>query len=396
MTSTELSYRSNNDLRRLNLSNVLKIVHLSNGATRSEIAQETGLNRSTVLDLLNSLEDRGLVVQSQSTGSNEIGRPSITVSTSNTIVSFAVLPRLSELDLAVIGLGGTIITQSRLPLEKGTTPAEAAKKASHWIESIRKTLPEGTLISGIGVAAAGPVRFGKGEIRFAPSLNWREVPFVELLQKDTDLDVAMDNDAGLWCSAEQRFGVGRGHKNMVLLIGVNGGLGGGSVVNGEIVRGHDGYAGEFGHMRISDSEQLDYSGIPGTLEAMVRREDIVSTLGLGEVSDDQLFAAISQSNSKALEKLLITQTNYLGRAIGVLLNVYNPEVLVLAGFLELFVKLRKHDLLESIRSQSLHFSSENLEIVTGTRGSDLLAVGVAELGFQNLMENPLQAELTPA
>jgi predicted NBD/HSP70 family sugar kinase len=396
MTSTELSYRSNNDLRRLNLSNVLKIVHLSNGATRSEIAQETGLNRSTVLDLLNSLEDRGLVVQSQSTGSNEIGRPSITVSTSNTIVSFAVLPRLSELDLAVIGLGGTIITQARLPLEKGTTPAEAAKKASHWIESIRKTLPEGTLISGIGVAAAGPVRFGKGEIRFAPSLNWREVPFVELLQKDTDLDVAMDNDAGLWCSAEQRFGVGRGHKNMVLLIGVNGGLGGGSVVNGEIVRGHDGYAGEFGHMRISDSEQLDYSGIPGTLEAMVRREDIVSTLGLGEVSDDQLFAAISQSNSKALEKLLITQTNYLGRAIGVLLNVYNPEVLVLAGFLELFVKLRKHELLESIRSQSLHFSSENLEIVTGTRGSDLLAVGVAELGFQNLMENPLQAELTPA
>jgi len=396
MTSTELSYRSNNDLRRLNLANVLEIVHLSNGATRSEIAAETGLNRSTVLDLLNTLEDRGLVVQSQTSGSNEIGRPSITVSTSNKIVSFAVLPRLSELDLAVVGLGGTIITKARLPLAKGTTPREAAKKASGWIQKIRSTLPEGTLVSGIGVAAAGPVRFGKGEIRFAPSLNWREVPFVELLKQDTDLAVAMDNDAGLWCSAEQRFGVGKGHKNMVLLIGVNGGIGGGSVVNGEIVRGHDGYAGEFGHMRISDREQLDYSGIPGTLEAMVRREDIVSTLGLGEVGDDQLFTAVSQSKSEALEVLLKKQTNYLGRAIGILLNIYNPEVLVLAGFLEIFVKLRKHELLESIRSQSLHFSSENLEIVTGTRGSDLLAVGVAELGFQELMENPLQAVLTPA
>jgi hypothetical protein len=184
MTSTELSYRSNNDLRRLNLANVLQIVHLSNGATRSEIAAETGLNRSTVLDLLNSLEERGLVVQSQTSGSNEIGRPSITVSTSNKIVSFAVLPRLSELDLAVVGLGGTIITQARLPLAKGTTPKEAAKKASDWIQKIRSTLPEGTLVSGIGVAAAGPVRFGKGEIRFAPSLNWREVPFVELLKQD--------------------------------------------------------------------------------------------------------------------------------------------------------------------------------------------------------------------
>lgn len=183
---------------------------------------------------------------------------------------------------------------------------------------------------------------------------------------------------------------------MVLLIGVNGGIGGGGVVNGEVVRGHDGYAGEFGHMRISDSEQLDYSGIPGTLEAMVRREDIVSTLGLGEVDDEQLFLAISQSNSGSLEKLLNSHINYLGRAIGILLNIYNPEVLVLAGFLETFIKLKKEELLESIRSQSLHFSSENLEIVTGTRGNDLLAVGVAELGFQNLMQNPLQAELISA
>jgi predicted NBD/HSP70 family sugar kinase/predicted transcriptional regulator len=396
MTTTELSYRSNNDLRRQNLADILRIVHHSNGATRSEIASETGLNRSTVLDLLNSLEQRGLVVQSQNSGGNEIGRPSITVSTSNKIVSIAVLPRLSQLDLAVVGLGGTIITQARLPLAKGVTAEQAAKKASGWIESIRETLPEGTLISGIGVAAAGPVRFGKGEIRFAPSLNWNEVPFVELLEKDTELPVAMDNDAGLWCSAEQRFGVGRGHQNMVLLIGVNGGIGGGGVVNGEVVRGHDGYAGEFGHMRISDSEQLDYSGIPGTLEAMVRREDIVSTLGLGEVDDEQLFIAISQSNSASLDKLLKSHINYLGRAIGILLNIYNPEVLVLAGFLETFIKLKKEELLESIRSQSLHFSSENLEIVTGTRGNDLLAVGVAELGFQNLMQNPLQAELISA
>lgn len=396
MSSAELSYRSNNDLRRQNLADVLRIVHHSNGATRSKITSDTGLNRSTVLDLLNSLEQRGLVTQSQNSGGSEIGRPSITVNTSNKIVSFAVLPRLSELDLAVVGLGGTIMTKARLPLAKGTTPKEAANTAADWIKKIRSTLPEGTLVSGVGVAAAGPVKIGNGEIRFAPSLNWREVPFVELLRANTELPVAMDNDAGLWCSAEQRFGVGRGHKNMVLLIGVNGGIGGGAVVNGEIVRGHDGYAGEFGHMRISDAEKLDYSGIPGTLEAMVRREDIVSNLGLGEISDEQLLVAVSESKSRSLSRLLDKQVNYLGRAIGILLNIYNPQVLVLAGFLEIFIKLRKQELLESVRSQSLHFSSENLEIVTGTRGSDLLAIGVAELGFQNLMENPLLAELTPA
>jgi predicted NBD/HSP70 family sugar kinase len=181
---------------------------------------------------------------------------------------------------------------------------------------------------------------------------------------------------------------------MLLLIGVNGGLGGGAVVNGEIVRGADGYAGEFGHMRISDQSRLDYSGIPGTLEALVRREDLVTAMGLGDVDDDQLIAAVTASKSKRLEKLLDQQTHYLARAIGVLLNAFNPEIVVLAGFLEIFVRLRERELRKQIKDQSLSFSSENLKIVTGTRGSDLLLVGAAELGFRDLLENPLDSELT--
>lgn len=392
----ERSGKSNADVRRQNLSSVMRQVHYSDSPNRSEIAAQTGLNRSTVLDLLNTLENRGLVTQSTSSNPTLIGRPSITVAASDNIVSFAVLPRLSELNLAAVGLGGKILTRVRLPLMKGTSPEVAAELACHWINTTRNTMPRGTLISGVGLAAAGPVSMGKGEIRLAPALDWQDVPFRDLVAKSVDCNVEMDNDAGLWCAAEQRFGVGRGHKNMLLLIGVNGGLGGGAVVNGEIVRGHDGYAGEFGHMRISDKSKLDYSNIPGTLEAMVRREDIVSVLGLGEVDDEQLVTVAAASQSKRLERLLSSQTHYLGRAIATLSSAFNPEIIVLAGFLEIFPRLRQQQLRSEIKSQALSFSSENLKLVTGTRGNDLLLVGAAELGFRDLLDNPLESELAKA
>lgn len=392
----ERSGKSNADVRRQNLSSVIRQVHYSISPNRSRIAAQTGLNRSTVLDLLNTLEQRGLVTQSTSSNSSDIGRPSITVTASNKIVSFAVLPRLSELNLAAVGLGGTILTKARLPLKKGSSPEIAAALACNWINTIRHTLPAGTMVSGVGLAAAGPVSMGKGEIRLAPSLGWQDAPFRDLVANTLDFRVEMDNDAGLWCAAEQRFGVGRGHKNMLLLIGVNGGVGGGAVVNGEMVRGHDGYAGEFGHMRISDKAQLDYSGIPGTLEAMVRREDIVEVLGLGEVDDEQLAVIAAESKSRRLERLLSSQTHYLGRAIGTLVSAFNPEIIVLAGFLELFPKLRGKQLRSEIKSQALGFASENLKLVTGTRGNDLLLVGAAELGFRDLLDNPLESELAKA
>ena len=388
--------RTNTDLRKLNLSYVLSQVHYENSTTRSEIATATGLNRSTVLTLLDSLEKRGLVIQGSKSDHSDIGRPSMTVNASQSVVSFAVLPRLNELNLGVVGFDGSIITQARLPLKTGTTPETASLLAAEWIEKIRKTLPKETLISGVGVAAAGPINASSGEIRLSPSLGWSETAFKELLSETIQLPVAIDNDAGLWCAAEQQFGVGRGHQHMLLLIGVNGGLGGGAVVNGQLVRGQDGYAGEFGHMRISDKTQKDYSGIPGTLEAMVKREDIIKTLGAGSISDAQLFEMVEKSKSKKLESLLSEQTEYLGRAIGVLLNAFNPEILVLAGFLELFVNLRKEQLVKEISSQSLPFAAENLKIVRGTRGNDLLMVGTAELGFDGLTRDPLKYPLTKA
>ena len=386
--------RPNVGVRKANLSQVLTLVHAFGRMTRSDIGLKTGLNRSTVLDLVAELQDRNLVTQQVPSGAGEVGRPSMEVIASDNVVSFVVIPRMGELTVGTVGLGGRIFSQRRVAMPKTATPIEYARKAGAIIAQFRKDLKEGTKIVGVGVAAPGQVRVATGEIRWAPALGWRDVRFDQMLADETGLPIRLDNDASLACAAEWSFGAGRGYDNMLLLIGVAGGLGGGVVANGEVVRGNLGFAGELGHMRISDDEGLDYSGIPGTLEALVRRSDLEAALGQEDLDDEALFAGLRKAaEDKEVDSLLERQTHYLGRAIGLLLVAMNPKIVVLSGFLSILLELKRNELMAAINSQTVSSSVEGVEIQAGSLGPNLLLMGTAEIIFKDLLLDPVGYEL---
>lgn len=388
---------SNTGVRKSNLSQVLSLVHTFGRLTRSDIGLKTGLNRSTVLDLVAELQDLGLVRQEVPSGAGEVGRPSVEVIASDSVVSFVVIPRLGELTVGTVGLGGRIFAQKRVSMPENATAQDFATKAGMLISQFREELKPGTKIVGIGVAAPGQVRVNTGEVRWAPALGWRDVQFDKMLEEATGLQIRLDNDASLACAAEWSFGAGRGYENMLLLLGVPSGLGGGVVANGAVIRGNFGFAGELGHMRISDDERLDYSGIPGTLEALVRRDDLESALGVSDVSDEKLFDLLRKAESKKeVSKVLETQVRYLGRAIGLLLVALNPKTVVLSGFLAIHLELRKGELLESIRSQTVSSSIEGVELQAGSLGPNLLPIGTAEIIFRELLLDPVGHKLVPA
>ena len=229
-------------LRQSNLAAVIREVHYSSQISRSELAQRLDLNRSTVLDLLAELEERDLVVQTLGDRDGAVGRPSIMVEPSGKVLSFAVSPRMDALTVAVTAMGGRVVDKFRQPLRRGTTVMEMAEITGRVIAKFKSSLPADTLLTGIGVAIPGQIQISKGLVRAAPSLGWDEVPFAEILSDITGLPVWLDNDASVSCVAELMFGVGRGHENLVLLFGAAGGIGGGVVVNGSLLRGIDGYA----------------------------------------------------------------------------------------------------------------------------------------------------------
>ena len=390
------SVRGTSHLRQANLAAVMREVHYSSQVSRSELASKLDLNRSTVLDLLAELEGRGLVVQTMGDRDGAVGRPSMMVEPSDKVLSIAVSPRMDALTVAVMGMGGRVIDKFRQPIRRGTTIDEMVVITGRVIAKFRNALPADALLTGIGVAIPGQIQISKGIVRAAPSLGWDEVPFAAMLADETGLPVWLDNDASVSCVAELRFGVGRGYQNLVLLFGAAGGIGGGVVVNGSLLRGIDGYAGELGHIRISDSGVNDYSGIPGTLESLVRREDLLKALIMADADDDELESAILERKSSRVSKLLDTQADMLGRAIGLFVNIFNPEVIALDGFLSVIFRTRRDRLVAAVKAHSLRSAFEHVQFKVGGLGSNVLLVGATELAVARILDDPIGAQLYPA
>lgn len=383
------------DIRRHNLSIVLRLLNQSGSMTRSALTQLTGLNRSTISDLVTELEELGLVTESESSTSQGIGRPSILVSPTEEVVAFSVSPDIDSVTVGVVTFSGKVLSKVRQPTDIQPAASIIVETATTLIDRLRSELPARTRIAGIGVAIPGQVRSGDGVVRLAPHLDWVEVPFARMLQQTTGLPVYIDNDAGLGSIAERDFGAGKGFREIVYLFGSAGGIGGGVVHDGMPLRGSAGYAGELGHVRISDSPVEDYSGLSGTLESLIRRETLVSALGLGNVDNDELRAALKKNSSSKVRKVVEAQLDALAIGVGNFVNIFNPEIILLAGYLSVLFEHDPDRLLNRFRWSALPAPQDRLVVRSASLGANLLMIGAAQLPFGELIDRPAAHELFP-
>lgn len=166
-------------------------------------------------------------------------------------------------------------------------------------------------IKGVGVAVAGTVRYPEGTVVFAPNLPFWNTPLRSMLSDVLKMPVMVDNDANLAALGENRFGAGRGVANMVMLT-VGTGIGGGIIIDGQLYRGRDGSAGEFGHMVIDRNGPLCGCGNHGCLEAIAAGPAIEAANG----SQDEAERAAGTA---------------IGIGLANIINTLNPELIVLGG-----------------------------------------------------------------
>lgn len=388
--------QSSDSVRQHNLSTVLRLVHFNREILRSRLTSITGLNRSTVSALISELEDLGLVVESESSGGSGVGRPSLMVRPNENVLAFSVNPEIDATMVSLVTLSGQVIDRRRKLMGSHPSPDDAIRVSAQLITDMRKQLTEAARITGIGVSVPGQVRSSDGVIRYAPQLGWVESAFATALSQETGLDVYLGNDASLGCVAEARFGTAKNVNDLVFLFAGSGGIGGGVVSNGITVGGAAGYAGELGHMKISSSTRLDYSGLPGTLESMVRREDLLDIFKLYVATDEELHAEIISSDSPKARRLIHDQLDNLAEGLSNLVNIFNPEVIVLAGFLTSLFDFDPDYLLTKVKKGSLAAAAERVVIRNGALGPDLLVLGAAELPFDALIASPTSFVLKAA
>jgi predicted NBD/HSP70 family sugar kinase len=298
--------------------------------------------------------------------------------------------------VGVVTLSGDVIAKKRYPTSSQPTADKAAGIAAKLIGELRAELKSGTRIVGVGVAVPGQVRVVDGVIRLAPHLNWIEIPFGPMLSQLTGLPVYVDNDASLGCVAERIYGNAKGFTDVVFLFAGSGGIGGGVVVDGVQLRGAAGYAGELGHVRISENAIKDYSGLGGTLESLVRRDDLLDVFKLYAATDDELLVEISRTQAAKAVKLIESQIDNLAAALGNFVNIFNPQVIILGGFIAGLFARDSERLLTGLRSNSLAAANERVIIREGGIGSNLLMIGAALLPFNDLTANPSTTQLYPA
>lgn len=369
-------------MRRANLALVLRTVHREGPRSRAALTEATGLNRSTIADLVAELVGDGLVLERAPDPVGRVGRPSPTVAPDSRVVAIAVNPEVDALDIGALALDGTLVARERVPQTRLLTPERTAELVGERVAAWRRGSLRGRRLVGVGVAVPGPVRGMDGLVRTAPHLEWTDAAIGDLIASATGLPTRVGNDAALGALAEHLFGAARGAHDMVYLNGGASGIGGAVIVGGVLLGGAGGYAGEFGRNRPGILAAADRRSTDGVLEDEVSRARLLAVLGLDEADDAILDEALRTSSAPSVRDETERQRRILATALANAANVLNPAVVVLGGFLATVAALDMDALDAAVRAQTMPACAEDLRLRVAGLGENRLLVGAAEAVFE--------------
>jgi predicted NBD/HSP70 family sugar kinase len=384
-----LAGATQDEVRRSNLSTVLRLLHLGGAQSRSHLTALTGLNRSTVGDLVSTLAALGLV-RERAGDVRGVGRPSLVVEPVSTSVAVLALDlRVERTVAALVGLGGEVFARTERRHRAGDRDALLDEVVQVSREVIA-ALPPGASLVGVCASVPGVVRATDGLVRVAPNLGWTDVPLGHFLRDRLGGgrgDVSVRNDADLGVLAEQVRGSARDSSTVVYLAG-DIGVGGGVFVDGRPLVGAGGYGGEVGHMRINPQGHTCRCGARGCWEteigfaALARAAGVSPSEGLGAIID-----GVERGDPEVLAAFA-SVADWLGVGLVNLVNTLNPQSIVLGGHLGVVYAVAGDRVLAQLAT-ALPAARDLVRITSSELGGDAPLIGASELAFSALLEDPV-------
>lgn len=292
---------------------------------------------------------------------------------------------------ALANLQGEIL--QRILVETGSNePAE--KVIARIVETIEQVILRAgitkCLVKRVGIGSPGSIKIAEGMVSFWPNLNWRNVPIVQLMEDALQLPVVLENDANAAALAEYKFGAGRGTRHMIYMT-ISTGIGGGIVMDGKLLHGADDSAGEIGHHSILADGPLCGCQNRGCLEVLASgtalgrygreavesgQETLMSTLveNPADVTGAVVTKAASAGDALALE-IVHKVATYIGIGITNLINIFNPEKIVLGGGVTKAGHLFMEKIMETVQERALPGPRARCEIVFAELGQDVGVLG---------------------
>jgi predicted NBD/HSP70 family sugar kinase len=389
-------------VRRSNLGLVLRHLRDAGPRSRARIAQETGLNKATVSSLVGELVQRGLVSEGAVHRAGSVGRPGLTLHLDGRgVCGIGVEFNVDYAAALVADLRGEILFERRVPLDVPALGPERTLDAVAALvrEATAAAAARGASPAGLTVAVPGLVDGVEGVVTLAPNVGWRDVPARQLLGERLP-DVApvhVDNDANLSAIGEWALGAEARTPDLVYLTGEVG-VGAGVIVAGSLLRGATGQSGEVGHMPLAGQDHLCGCGRRGCWEAVVGlgallraaadEDDPVRDPGRDlETRLAEIQRRADAGDARTLAALRGIGT-MLGTGAAVLINVFNPRVVVLGGYFAVLGRYLLEPMTVELRARVFGPDLAGARIALSTLGFTAAVRGGAHLALEAVFDDP--------
>lgn len=390
------------DVRRGNLSIVLRTLREGGPTTRAKVAGETGLTKASVSSLTAELVARGLVREGELEQTGYLGRPGRTFQVDGHAYGIGVEINVDYVSAVALDLAGEIRFDRRLSLDvRATAPAEVLDEVAGLVRSaVRATRLRGCRLVGITVATPGVVDHAAGRVAYASNLGWHDVavgPELTRRLRRIGTEIEVDNDVKLAAMAEWAVGVAAGTPNLAYVSG-EAGVGAGVISEGRLVRGTRGFSGELGHLPLDPEQRECACGRRGCWEVMV---GLGTLLRLAAGPDDDVhdprrdidtrlaeLRARAERGDPRTRAALDTIAAGLGLGASVLVNMVNPEVLVLGGYFAALGDLLLDRVTEEVNARVVAPDAGGCRIALSDLGFTAAGRGGAHAALERVVADP--------
>jgi len=401
---------SNTLIRETNLAAVLRYLHKDAPLSRAQLSVLTGLNKSTISSLVDELIRLELIFE-MGIDPSKNGRPA-TLLNLNPKAGWVIGIDMGVgfISIVLTNFVGEVVWRRSVEQPSFTNQEICLSTALQLTdEACDYARAQEARLLGIGVSLPGMVDAENGVLVFSPNLQWRDVPIRQLFSRRTGLPVFADNDANAAALGEHIFGVARRVQNFIFIIAAVG-VGGGLFLNGDLYRGPGGLAGEIGHTSIyADQARPCRCGNWGCWENYANQTALIDRVRARlEVGRSSIISKILEEQNNQLTLDVITQAAEagdtealeairengaaLGLGIANLINIFNPEMVVIGGALSQAGRFLLPSVQEVVDKRAVRVMRKQTEIRLSAFGPDASMMGAAALVVLDVLSKPARSE----
>lgn len=362
-------------IKQVNAGRVYKLIDQKGPISRIDLSKESELAPASITKITRELIDAHLIHETTVQEAISRGRPAVGLQTNNEGWQFLSM-RLGRgyLTIALHELGGEVLIDTKIEIHE-IDQDDVLQRLLFEVEEFFQTYADQLdRVTSIAITLPGLVNSEKGIVLQMPHYNVSNLALGPEIYKATGLPVFIANDTRAWALAEKLFGHSQDVDNSIL-ISIHHGLGAGIILDGRVLQGRNGNIGELGHIQIDRNGKRCHCGNIGCLETVASsqaiREQVAERIANGEASSlseiaeitiEDICSAAAEGDPLAVE--VIEQLGaYLGAAIAIVINLFNPEKILIGGVINQAKSVLYPAIQHCIEQQSLPVYHQDLKLV---------------------------------